>query len=106
MAKPIVFVDFQNADTQGRPRLNCAGTLDDLTHQRITLQDGLALTLYSEDLEVDGLVKYSSNENLWVACIDWNEIREVVSESTFPEYQAINSVNQPPPRKSGFINGA
>ncbi len=103
MAKDRIFVDFQNADPQGRPRLNCAGTIDDLAHQKITLRDGLALTLYSENLEVDALVKYSSNENLWVACIDWNEIREVESESTFPEYQAIDSVDQPPKSEIGIL---
>jgi hypothetical protein len=34
------------------------------------------LTLYSEDLEVDGLVEYSTEDNLWVAVIDWDAIRE------------------------------
>jgi hypothetical protein len=72
-----VFADFHNADSQGRLRLNCVGTIEDLASQNIGLQDGQLLTLYSEDLEVDGVVQYSTQENLWVAVIDWNQIRQM-----------------------------
>lgn len=71
-----VFADFHNADVQGRLRLNCIGTLEDLSRQKISLQEEQILTIYSEDLEVDGIVEYSREENLWVAVIDWNAIRE------------------------------
>lgn len=74
---PRVFVDFHNADTQGRLRLNCIGTIEDLSAQKIELQTGQHLTLYSEDLEVDGIVEYSQSEHIWVVVIDWDEIREV-----------------------------
>ncbi|WP_277883249.1 hypothetical protein [Nostoc sp. FACHB-190] len=30
MDKPRVFADFHNADSQGRLRLNCTGTIEDL----------------------------------------------------------------------------
>ncbi|YAF98240.1 MAG: hypothetical protein AB3A66_11540 [Nodularia sp. CChRGM 3473] len=76
MDQPRVFADFHNADTQGRLRLNCTGTIEDLTRQKIWLQDGQELTLYSEELEVDGVVQYSTDENLWVAVINWDAIRE------------------------------
>jgi hypothetical protein len=33
--------------------------------------------LYSEDLEVDGVVQYSEDERLWVAAIDWKQIRQI-----------------------------
>ncbi len=77
MYKLRVFADFHNADGQGRLRLNCTGTLEDLSCQNVCLKKGQALTLYSEDLEVDGVVDYSSEENLWVAVINWDEIREI-----------------------------
>lgn len=76
MEKLKVFVDFHNADVQGRLRLNCTGTIEDLAHQKIWLQNGQEITLYSEDLEVDGIVQYSTAENLWVAVIDWDNIKE------------------------------
>jgi len=57
-------------------RLNCIGTVEDLARQNIELQDGQLLTLYSEDLEVNGVVRYSQEENLWVATINWNAIKE------------------------------
>lgn len=76
MDKLRVFADFHNADTQGRLRLNCTGTIEDLARQKIWLQDAQKLTLYSEDLEVDGIVRYSTEENVWVAVINWDEIRE------------------------------
>ncbi len=78
MQKPRVFADFHNADAQGRLRLNCVGTVEDLTCQKIVLKEGQSLILYSEDLEVDGVVRFSEKENLWVAVIDWDAIREVV----------------------------
>ena len=65
-----VFADFHNADVQGRLRLNCIGTVEDLARQNIELQNGQLLTVYSEDLEVEGVVQYSSEEKLWVAAID------------------------------------
>lgn len=71
-----IFADFHNADIQGRLRLNCIGTIEDLARQQISLQDGQLLTLYSEDLEVDGVVRHSAAENVWVAVIDWDAIRE------------------------------
>jgi hypothetical protein len=76
MKTPKVFADFHNADVQGRLRLNCIGTVEDLARQNIELQDGQLLTLYSEELEVEGVVQYSSEEKLWVAAIDWDAIKE------------------------------
>ena len=73
-----VFADFHNADAKGRLRLNCIGTVKDLAQQQIVLRDGLSLTLYSEELEVEGVVQYSTDENVWVAVIDWNAIRDCV----------------------------
>ena len=77
MKKSKVFADFHNADSKGRLRLNCVGTLIDLACQKIILQDSQHLIFYSEELEVDGVVQYSKEEDLWVAVIDWNAIREV-----------------------------
>ena len=85
MNKPRVFADFHNADAKGRVRLNCAGTVADLKRQKIVLQDGQSLIIYSEELEIEGVVHYSDEENLWTAVIDWNAIQEVepvVSEIT------------------------
>jgi hypothetical protein len=75
MVKPKIFVDFQNADAQGRLRLNCIGTIEDLACQGVALSEGLGLTVYSEDLEVDGQAHYSAEEKLWVAVMDWKALR-------------------------------
>jgi hypothetical protein len=85
MNKPKVFVDFHNADTRGRLRLNCIGTIEDLAQQRIVLRDGVCLTLYSEELEVEGVVEYSTDENLWVAVIDWHAIKDRGPQVIVPE---------------------
>ncbi|MCL6750986.1 hypothetical protein KBT16_08340 [Nostoc sp. CCCryo 231-06] len=77
MNTPRIFADFHNADNQGRLRLNCIGTVEDLARQNIELQDGKLLTLYSEDLEVEGVIQYSTEEQLWVAAIDWNAIKQI-----------------------------
>ncbi|MEG3861583.1 hypothetical protein [Microcoleus sp. herbarium12] len=77
MNYPRIFADFHNADEQGRLRLNCVGTIEDLSRQNIKLQDGQLLALHDEELEVDGVVQYSEEESLWVAAIDWTQIRQV-----------------------------
>jgi hypothetical protein len=77
MSLSKVFVDFHNADEQGRLRLNCIGTIEDLARQQAELENGQQLTLYSEDMEVEGTVQFSEDEKVWVATIDWNQIRQV-----------------------------
>jgi hypothetical protein len=85
MTMQRIFVDFHNADQEGRVRLNTAGTIADLADQGVELREGLPLSLYSDDdideagqpaeLTVDGVVSYSKSENCWVAAIDWQAIR-------------------------------
>jgi hypothetical protein len=77
MNYPRIFADFHNADEPGRLRLNCVGTIEDLSRQNIKLEDGQLLAFYDEELEVDGVVQYSEEESLWVAVIDWKQIRQV-----------------------------
>lgn len=84
-----VFADFHNADAQGRLRLNCIGTVEDLAQQQLVLQEGVCLTLYSEELEAQGVVHYSTDENVWVAIIDWRAIRDVGAYPRVPEEQPI-----------------
>ena len=82
---PRIFVDFHNADQEGRVRLNTAGTIADLADHGVEVREGLPLTLYSDDdiddagqpaeLSVDGVVAYSQSENCWVGVIDWAAIR-------------------------------
>ena len=79
MNKPRVFADFHNADVKGRLRLSCIGTIEDLERHGIVLREGQSLIIYSEELEVEGIVHYSEEEKLWTAVIDWNAIREVDS---------------------------
>ena len=76
MNPPRIYADFHSADAKGRLRLNCVGTVQDLSRQRVALEEELRLTLYSEDLETEGRVQFSTEENIWVAVIDWDAIRE------------------------------
>jgi hypothetical protein len=81
MNNPRIFADFQNADPQGRLRLNCIGTIEDLSRQGTKLINGENLLIYSEELEADAVVAYSDEEKIWVAAIDWDKIREVAEAS-------------------------
>lgn len=85
--KPRIFADFHNADPQGRLRLNCNGTKKDLADQNLSLHREQAVVLYSEELEVDGMVQFSEKENLWVAAINWATIknRSLREPDQFPE---------------------
>jgi len=81
MGYPKIYADFHNADVKGRLRLNCIGTIQDLSRLHIELWDGQPLTLYSEELEVEGVVQYSEEERLWVALIDWDAVSEISEEA-------------------------
>jgi hypothetical protein len=77
MSLARIFVDFHNADEHSRLRLNCIGTIEDLARQQTELENGQQLMLYGEDLEIDGIVQFSEEEKIWVAVIDWDQIRQV-----------------------------
>lgn len=91
MVKPKVYADFHNADANGRLRLNCVGTVEDLARQGVALRDGMPLAIYSDDLDaegrldellVDGVVSFSDEEHCWVAAIDWSAIHHASEEQT------------------------
>ena len=72
-----ISVDFQNADTAGRVRLNTVGTEQDIERLGLKLEDGLSLLLFDREREADGEAEWSREENLWVARVDWNAVREI-----------------------------
>jgi hypothetical protein len=68
-----VFVDFNNADKEGRIRLTTYGTRRDIKEKNIQLKNGLELLLDDEDeLSTPCIVEFLKEENIWVAKIDWN----------------------------------
>lgn len=76
MTRPTIYADFNNSDTEGRLRLNCVGTVEDLSRKGIQLREGLPLTLHDEELEADGEAHFSSEEKVWVAVLDWQKVRQ------------------------------
>lgn len=74
MTPATVYVDFHNADSRGRIRLNCVGTARDLSENQIELTEGLKLTLSDGELEAEGEVQFAEGEKLWVAAIDWKAL--------------------------------
>jgi hypothetical protein len=82
MDVPRIYCDLHNCDVEGRVRLICAGTVQDLQTQQIELKDGIILQLYTDD-EIDdpfifsGRVEFSSTENIWVAVINWDQIKNL-----------------------------
>jgi hypothetical protein len=75
MNRPALYADFNNTDPLGRLRLNCVGTVEDLSRQGIRLRDGLPVLLHDEELEAEGETQYSPEEHIWVANINWQKVR-------------------------------
>lgn len=66
-----LFADFNNADSEGRIRLNTQGTKDDLATHGLTLAEGMNVILDDGDeLCADAIVRFCSREG-WVAEVDW-----------------------------------
>src|SRR5688500_7116341 len=87
--KPRIYADYGKTDDFGRLILICNGTIRDLEHQGIILEEGLALTFYtddaddfgnSDDLLVDGIVVYNKEAERWVAAIDEVTFRHASDE--------------------------
>ncbi|TFF38508.1 hypothetical protein [Mucilaginibacter psychrotolerans] len=73
----IIFADFNNADMQGRVRLNTRGTFEDIKTFNIDLRPGLNVVLDDKDeLTIEGVLEFSEEENIWVAKINWNEFNK------------------------------
>jgi hypothetical protein len=67
-----IFVDFNNADTYGRVRLNTIGTFESIKEKNIELIESKQVQLDDEDsLRNIGTFTFSETENIWVAEIDW-----------------------------------
>jgi hypothetical protein len=64
--KTALWVDWNNNDGPGRIRLNCRGTVAQLTSEKIELFDGQQIVIYGDDLEADAIVRWSK-ENIWAA---------------------------------------
>jgi len=71
-----IFVDFHNADRLGRVRLNLASTEFDLKEQNVELKESKPISMYQEQINIEGIICYSNEENIWVAEIDWWNIVE------------------------------
>jgi hypothetical protein len=89
MRNPRIYADFHNLDEFNRLKLTCAGTRDDLARLGVRLKEGLALTLYTDDaddegrsdeLRVDGIVRYNNEEDCWTAEVDWKALRHASEE--------------------------
>jgi hypothetical protein len=71
-----LFADFNNADRLGRVRLITAGTLADLAALKLDLCEGMRVALDDHDeLAAEGTVRWSSDEEIWVAEVDWDQIQ-------------------------------
>jgi hypothetical protein len=71
-----VYADFNNADNKGRIRLNTEGTYQDLRRNNIKFEPGLKILLDDDEgLVASGTVLFSEDENIWVAKIDWDELK-------------------------------
>lgn len=71
---PVVQVDLQNADDEGRVRLNTRGALDDLAALRPPVRDGDTLHLVDAELAVEGTALFSHEDGIWVALVDWDQV--------------------------------
>ncbi len=84
MTTPHISVDFQNADTLGRVRLNTVGGIESLAVAGVRLVNGLEVVVQDEELEADGVVRFSTEEQTWVAAIDWKAIRPLGRTAVVP----------------------
>jgi hypothetical protein len=78
-----LWADF-NASTDKGLRLNCRGTIEDLSKQNIELKEGLKLALWCEDtdendnpdnLVVEAIAHFDDKQKIWEAVFEWKDIK-------------------------------
>lgn len=81
---PRIYVDFLKRDDEGRLRLVCFGTHNDIAQQGVVLQEGLEVLFYSDDeddqgkpddVEVVGKVTFDSANNEWLGIFDPDQVK-------------------------------
>ncbi len=66
--KPRLLADWQNADTEGRIRLNMYGNVERIDRLGDAMASGLEVVLDDGDeFEADGVIEWSATERIWVA---------------------------------------
>ncbi len=75
MGDPI-YADFNNADERGRVRLNTDGTVADLKERSMSLSAGQRLRISDGEIETEGVVEFSDDEQIWVIRIDWTRVSQ------------------------------
>lgn len=97
---PKLFADFNNANTKGRLRLTTNGTLADIKRLNLELKEGMQVFIDDNDtLTTIGYIRYSDEEKIWVAEINWNDIqhsdnlldgsRKIEIEKQFKNYRQL-----------------
>jgi hypothetical protein len=71
---PAIRVDFNNADSSGRVRLNTVAALADLQALAQPLTEGAQVRLVDDELSVVGAATFSTAEDVWTAIVDWDEV--------------------------------
>ena len=93
----LIYADFMKCDCENRLLLTCRGTHQDLEKHNIRLKDGLKLVFYNEDedddgnrddLVVEGVVQYDTNNQRWAAKINWDDIKNI-SKLSIEEKQKL-----------------
>ena len=76
MITEVIFADFNNADEKGRVRLSTKGSLNDIKNKKIKLVEGKKVLLNDcDELKTLGTLYFSTEENIWVAEINWDDIQ-------------------------------
>ena len=70
-----IFADFNNTDSKRRIRLNTVGALNDINSKGIILKAGLRVLLDDDEgIVTPATIQFSSEENIWVAEVDWSKL--------------------------------
>jgi hypothetical protein len=74
MGLPVIRVDFNNADASGRVRLTTVAARADIAALTEPLSEGMRLQLVDDELSAVGTAAFNSDEDLWTAVVDWDEV--------------------------------
>jgi hypothetical protein len=97
----LIYADLMKVDHQGRLRLICRGTLQDLEKYSLKLSHGMKLVFYNDDVNddgqkddliVEGVVEFDPETKEFVGRIDWDKIKNE-SNLTPSEIDQLESVS-------------
>jgi len=66
---PAIYVDWNEEFGHDLMGLHCPGSVADIEKQKLTLENGMRVKLYGDDLEAEAIIQFDQKGKIWMGKI-------------------------------------